>query len=362
MLHHRLDGPSDAPLLVLGPAMGTTLDLWEPQLPAFSAFWRVLRFDLPGHGGSPSRPGVTLDELADEVLELAGPGRFAYAGISVGGQIGIALAAAAPERIDRLALLCTAARIGTTEGWLDRAAQVRKDGMGPLSDTAPSRWFTPDFQAHAPFAEIMRGVDAEGYAAMCEAIAYFDGRDRLGRITAPTLVISGAGDPTTPPADGQALADGIPSAELEVLQNASHLANVEQAPAVTRLLTGHLLPDRRGGGTRVRRAVLGDAHVDQAAAGTTDFTADFQDLITRYAWGDIWTRPGLDRKARSCITITALVARGHLDELAMHVRAALRNGLTPEEIKEVLLQSAIYCGVPAANSAFAVAQRVLAES
>ncbi|MBX6769433.1 MAG: 4-carboxymuconolactone decarboxylase, partial [Actinomadura rubrobrunea] len=118
---------------------------------------------------------------------------------------------------------------------------------------------------------------------------------------------------------------------------------------------------RHAAGMKVRREVLGDAHVDRAAARTTDFTADFQDLITRYAWGEIWTRPGLDRRTRSCITLTALVARGHLEELAMHVRAALRNGLTRDEIKEVLLQSAIYCGVPAANSAFAVAQRVLAE-
>jgi 4-carboxymuconolactone decarboxylase len=114
-------------------------------------------------------------------------------------------------------------------------------------------------------------------------------------------------------------------------------------------------------GMRIRREVLGDEHVDRAVERTTEFSADFQDLITRYAWGEIWSRPGLDRRTRSAITITALVARGQLDELALHVRAALRNGLTPEEIKEVLLQSAIYCGVPAANSAFAVAQRVLDE-
>jgi 4-carboxymuconolactone decarboxylase len=114
-------------------------------------------------------------------------------------------------------------------------------------------------------------------------------------------------------------------------------------------------------GMRVRREVLGDEHVDRAIEGATDFTADFQDLITRYAWGEIWARPGLDRRTRSCITLTALVALGRDDELAMHVRAALRNGLTPDEIKEVLLQTAVYCGVPAANSAFAVAQRVLDE-
>ncbi|HEX6763692.1 MAG TPA: 4-carboxymuconolactone decarboxylase [Gaiellaceae bacterium] len=114
-------------------------------------------------------------------------------------------------------------------------------------------------------------------------------------------------------------------------------------------------------GMRVRREVLGDAHVDRAVERTSEFTAEFQDLITRYAWGEIWTRPGLDRRTRSCITLTALIALGHFDELGMHVRAALRNGLTPDELKEVLLHAAVYCGVPAANHAFSVAQRVLEE-
>lgn len=118
---------------------------------------------------------------------------------------------------------------------------------------------------------------------------------------------------------------------------------------------------RYDAGMKVRREVLGDAHVDRANAAITPFTADFQDMITRYAWGEIWSRPGLDRRTRSCITLTALVAGGHTDELAMHVRAARRNGLSEDEIKEVLLQTAIYCGVPAANSAFAIARQVLAE-
>ena len=119
--------------------------------------------------------------------------------------------------------------------------------------------------------------------------------------------------------------------------------------------------DRHEAGMTVRRAVLGDEHVDRAVAGTTDFTAPFQDFITRYAWGDVWTRPGLDRRTRSVITLTVLTALGHENELAMHVRAAVRNGLTEAEIGEVLLHTAIYAGVPAANTAFAIAQRVLAE-
>ena len=361
MLHHRLDGPSNGPLLILGPSLGTTLDLWQPQLEELTRSWRVLRYDLPGHGGSPAWPGVTLDDLAAEVLRLAdgqGAARFGYAGVSVGGAVGTTLAALAPERVGALVLCCSAARFGEPAGWLERAAKVRREGMGPLAGTAPSRWFTPDFTGFEPYVAMMRGCDPEGYAAMCEAIAAFDARDRLGKITAPTLVISGAKDPATPPADGQVLASGIPDARLIVVEAASHLASVERAEAVTRAIAGHV---RHSAAMKVRREVLGDAHVDRAVARTTDFTADFQDLITRYAWGEIWTRPGLDRKTRSCITLTALVAQGQLEELAMHVRAALRNGLTPDEIKEVLLQTAIYCGVPAANAAFAVAQRVLAE-
>jgi 4-carboxymuconolactone decarboxylase len=119
--------------------------------------------------------------------------------------------------------------------------------------------------------------------------------------------------------------------------------------------------DQYDAGLSVRREVLGDEHVDRAIAGTTDLTADFQNLITRYAWGEIWTRPGLDRRSRSMITLTALIARGHHDELAMHLRAARRNGLTVDEIKEVLLQTAIYCGVPGANTAFRIAAQVLAD-
>ena len=121
------------------------------------------------------------------------------------------------------------------------------------------------------------------------------------------------------------------------------------------------MTDNRPKGMEVRREVLGDAHVDRAEAAKTELTAEFQDLLTRYAWGEIWTRPGLDRRTRSCITVAMLVALNRNDELALHIRAARTNGVTVDELKEILLQSAIYCGVPAANTAFGVAARVLAE-
>ena len=154
---------------------------------------------------------------------------------------------------------------------------------------------------------------------------------------------------------------------LVVLERVAHLAPAERPDEVAALLDAHFggpvtLDRVRAAGMAVRRQVLGDEHVDRAVAATTPFTRDFQDLITAYAWGEIWTRPGLDRRSRSMITLTALVALGHHEELAMHLRAARTNGLTDDEIKEVLLQTAIYCGVPAANAAFRIAQRVLGET
>ncbi|MEU9040564.1 MULTISPECIES: 3-oxoadipate enol-lactonase [unclassified Kitasatospora] len=377
LLHHRIDGPPDAPVLFLGPSLGTSLAVWDAQLPALSRHHRVIRFDLPGHGGTPAGilpdlRATTVADLADLVLALAdhlGVRRFGYAGLSLGGAIGAHLAVHHPERVTALALVCSSARFGPADGWRARAELVRAKGPEALATTAPGRWFTPAFAgspaAAAQVADLCRTARS-GYAACCEALAAYDLRAELARITAPTLVIGGRRDPATPPAHARELADGIPDAGLLELADASHLAPVEQPQAVLTALLGHFSTpgddqSRHRAGTAVRRQVLGDAHVDRATARTTDFTAGFQDFITRYAWGEIWTRPGLDRRTRSCVTLTALTARGHLEELALHVRAAVRNGLTPEEIGEVLLQTAVYCGVPAANAAFATAQRVLAD-
>lgn len=392
MLDHRVDG--EGPPLVLGPSLGTTHALWDAQLPALARTHRVIRWNLPGHGGTPASAlgEHSVAELARLVLDLAdglGAGRFSYAGVSLGGAVGAWLAVHHPERVESLALVCSSARFGEPEAWHDRAALVRARGTGPVAETAATRWFTPGFRYGQPLLETLRTVDPEGYAACCDALAAFDLRADLVRIAVPTLVIAGRDDPATPVSHARQLADGIPGAALVEIPHAAHLALVEQPAHVTAALLSHLTPTPKsptpkppipegsgalhdgaqgsGGapnpgveaGMRVRREVLGDEHVDRAMARTTPFTADFQELITRYAWGEIWTRPGLDRRTRSCITLTALIARGHHEELAMHVRAALRNGLTPDEIKEVILQSAIYCGVPAANSAFAIADRVI---
>ncbi|HEX2401573.1 MAG TPA: 4-carboxymuconolactone decarboxylase, partial [Mycobacterium sp.] len=213
----------------------------------------------------------------------------------------------------------------------------------------------------AGLVDALRNTDNESYAQACEALAEFDVTDRLGEITTPVLAIAGAEDIPTPP-DGLArIASGVKDGRLVVLDGVGHLAPAEAADRVAELIAGIVRPDVYTAGMAVRREVLGDAHVDRAIADTTEFTADFQDFITRYAWGTIWTRPGLDRRSRSLITLTALIARGHHEELAMHLRAARRNGLTNEEIKEVILHTAIYCGVPDANTAFRIASGVLAD-
>jgi 3-oxoadipate enol-lactonase/4-carboxymuconolactone decarboxylase len=194
-------------------------------------------------------------------------------------------------------------------------------------------------------------------------------RGGLSQITAPTLVIAGAQDRAIPPTQGEVIAAGVPGSKLQILDPAAHIASVERADTVNTLIAEHL--GRAGGqdgrdpiheaGMEVRRAVLGDAHVDRAIERTTEFTAPFQDFITRYAWGSVWTRPGLERRTRSAITLAVLTALGRENEIAMHVRGALRNGMTPEEIGEVLLHTAIYAGVPAANAAYAIAQRTIDE-
>ncbi|CAL9584404.1 Putative aminoacrylate hydrolase RutD [Streptomyces sp. enrichment culture] len=367
LLNHRVEGPASAPPLLLGPSLGTSCALWDPVAPELSIGHRVIRWDLPGHGGSAAdlvTAGATVGDLAALVLALAdalGVERFAYAGVSLGGAVGLHLALHHPQRVSSLAVICSSAHFNGAKPWRERAALVRREGLARLAESADDRWFTPGFTV-PELVRDHRDADPEAYAACCDALAAFDLRDRLGEISVPTLLIAGREDPATPPAHLREIADAVPGATLVEIPGASHLAPAERPEAVLTALRGHFGEGagQAKRGMAVRRAVLGDAHVDRAQARQTPFTARFQDFISRYAWGEIWTDDTLSRRERSMITLTALVAHGHYEELAMHVRAARRNGLTPEEIGAVLLQTAVYCGVPAANSAFATAQRVLA--
>jgi 3-oxoadipate enol-lactonase len=247
-LHHVADGPADAPPLVLSPSLGSTLAMWGPQVETLAATQRVIRHDHRGHGGSPVPPGpYALADLAGDVLALLdqlGLERVDWCGLSLGGMVGMWLAAHAPERIGRLALCCTSARLGPPSVWVERAAAVRAGGTEAIADAGIGRWLTPGFaEEHPDVAAWLRGMivatDDEAYAACCGVIERMDLVPVLGRIRAPTLVIAAADDPSTPPEHGERIAAGIPGARLEILEGAAHLANVERPEAVSALLAAH---------------------------------------------------------------------------------------------------------------------------
>jgi 3-oxoadipate enol-lactonase len=248
-LDHRFDGPADAPVLVLSNSLGTDIGLWSENVPAWTSSFRVLRYDQRGHGGSvvPLGP-YSLELLGRDVLDLLDAvdvERASFCGLSLGGATGIWLAVNAPNRIERLVLACASPRFGEPEHWLERARIVRSEGLEPIADAVFERWFTARFQAERPAvaARLRAGLVAtpvEGYAACCEALAEWDYRERVGEITAPTLVIAGADDPTVPPEQAELLAERIGRSRLVVLPEAAHLANVAQPEAFSAAVSEHL--------------------------------------------------------------------------------------------------------------------------
>ena len=337
-------------------------------MPTLAQRFFVVRYDHRGHGDSTATPGpydiglLARDALA--VLDALGIRTASVCGLSLGGAVAMAIASHEPARVERLVACCSAPRFGDAASWAERAALVRANGPASLLDTLMTRWFTPGFTDPAGAVRsrveaMLQAVEPEGYAGCCEALATMDLTAEVGRITAPTLVLAGALDPAAPPLVAAQLAAAIPSATLLVLADAAHLAPLEQRDRVAEAVLSHLCGPAAERGDRVRRRVLGDDHVDRARAAQDAVTTGFQDLVTRLAWGEIWTRPGLDARTRSCVTVAMLVAIGRFDELELHLRGALRNGVSRDELVEVLLQSAVYCGFPAANRAFDVARRVL---
>ncbi|WP_394553807.1 alpha/beta fold hydrolase [Agromyces sp. MMS24-JH15] len=393
--------PADRPLLVLLPSLGTTTELWDgvvARLAGRGDAPRILLVDLPGHGVSPATDEpFTVDDLAAGVLDVvdeAGGGPFHVAGDSLGGGVALELAATVPERVLSLAMFCSAAKFGTSEAWEERAAQVRASGTASLVAGSAQRWFAPGYLAANPDGpggralKLLIDVDDASYIGCCGALAAFDRRPTLGSVRVPALVASGEHDPVTTSSAMRELAEALPDARFIEVPGAGHLVPLEDPDTAAALLaefiaevgdasagatTGEAERDDAAGtpaatargaaerGMRVRRAVLGDAHVDRANAAITPETADFQDFITRYAWGEIWARPQLTRAERSIATLASLVTGCHEGEIRMHVRAALRNGLSRERIAEVILHTALYAGLPAANRGLAIMRDVFAE-
>ena len=376
-LHYTFDGPADAPVLIFSNSLGTDHTMWTPQAEALATRFRVLHYDTRGHGRS-TAPGeaYTLDQLGGDVLALMdhlGIAQAAFCGLSMGGLTGMWLGIHAPQRFTRLVFANTAPKIGSAEAWNTRIDAVRRDGVASLADASLQRWFTSGFLSASPRAvddlrAVLGSLDRTGYAANCAAIRDADLREGVKSIPVPVLVIAGTHDPSTTAEEGRALAAAIPGARYIEL-DAAHLSNREQPGPFTQALLDFLLDRapvqddaaRYAAGLSVRRAVLGSAHVDRSLANLTPLNEEFQNLITRYAWGEIWTREGLPRHTRSLLTIAMMVALNRAEELKLHLRAAANNGVTRDEIKEVLLQTAIYCGVPAANSAFHLAAEVFGE-
>ncbi|HVV12863.1 3-oxoadipate enol-lactonase [Amycolatopsis sp.] len=249
-VHHVLDGPDDGPVVVLSNSIGSNLHMWEPQVkPLVDNGFRVLRYDTRGHGESPVPAGpYGVEDLGGDVLALLdglGVSSAHFVGLSLGGMTGLWLAENTPERIRALVLCCTSAQPGNTQMWLDRVKQVRAEGMDGIAAGSIGRWFTqPWIDANPERAKELRkmtaSTPAEGYASCCQAIADLDLVPQLPKVTAPTLVISGAQDKALPPDHGRVIADGVRGARFEVVDQAAHLGNYEQPARFNELIIEHL--------------------------------------------------------------------------------------------------------------------------
>lgn len=376
-LHWRLEGAADRPVLVLLNSIGTDLSLWDRTVPLLLPAFRLLRIDTRGAGGSDGPEGdYTLALLADDVAAImddAGVAQAAVAGVSLGGMVAMQLALDHPERVSALALVCTSAAMDRA-AWVARVETVRQQGTAAIADMGVARFLSPGFAAQHPEIVdslrdgIARQADA-GYAGAGAAIRDMTLIDRIADIAVPTLVVTAMLDVSTPYAGhGERLLAANPGAQHVGVEGA-HLPPIEApaalATALRRFLTADDVVDAAAetlfeAGLVNRRRVLGDAWVERSLAKRTPLTADFQAMITRIAWGEIWSRPGLDDRTRRLLVLAITCALGRWEEFALHVRAGLtQGGFTRDDLKEVLMQAAIYAGVPAANTGFAEAQKII---
>jgi 3-oxoadipate enol-lactonase/4-carboxymuconolactone decarboxylase len=380
-LFYRLEGSEGGPVLVMSHSIGADHAMWDQQVPDLLSHFRILRYDIRGHGASDVSNGdYSIEELGRELLGLVDAlkiAKFAFCGLSLGGAIGQWLGVYAPDRLTRLVLANTSPQFVPLANWDARRQAALEGGMAAIADTAMQRCFSPETLArgdvHArAFRSVILGTDPIAYAGCCIALRDMNHTLLLGQIRVPTLVIAGDRDVATPwSGHGEILAREIPNAQALHLP-AAHLSNLERPRSFTVALLNFLQPetdaqsetkiDPLQAGFEVRRAVLGAEHVDRAIAATTDFNREFQELITRYAWGTIWTRPGLSRRTRRLLVLSMMASLGRWEEFRLHLNAGLTRELEPCDLKEVLLQVAVYAGAPAANTAFHVAAEVMSKS
>jgi 3-oxoadipate enol-lactonase/4-carboxymuconolactone decarboxylase len=344
-------------------------------MPDLMQHFQVLRYDTRGHGAADAPQGeYSIDQLGRDFLDLVDTlkiSTFAFCGLSMGGAVGQWVALNAGERLTHLVLANTSPQFGPAANWDARRKAVLEGGMAAIVDMAMQRFFSPETVQRgdvyaASIQSVFLGTDATGYRGCCSALRDMDNRSFLSKISVPTLIIAGDKDVSTPwEGHNEVLAREIPGARVVHLA-AAHLSNIERPRSFLAALLEFLLPpgkeDTFGAGMAVRRAMLGDAHVDKSITTTSEFNRDFHELITRYAWGTIWTRPALDRRTRRLLVLATTLALGRWEEFSLHLRTGLQQELESPDLKEVLLQSAIYAGVPAANTAFHMAQNEMEKS
>lgn len=365
---HRSGG--GAGCVVFANSLGSDQSIWDGVIEALPRGLDTLTFDLRGHGLSAVSDGYLVPDMADDLialLEALGLRDVILCGVSVGGMVAQSVAARRPDLLSALVLTCTGAKIGTQERWNTRIADVQAGGIAAVSDAILQSWFDPGYAMRAPDAFDMHRAmlcrqPVDGYVATCAALRDTDLRGETAGIAVPTLCIAGSSDGSTPPDLVRALADAIPGARYELLDAVGHLPPLEVPERMAELITS-MLPraPRAEAGMRVRRGVLGDAHVDRAEAAKTAFDEPFQTLITEGAWGSVWASPGIARRERSMLTLALLAATGNFEEIPMHVRATARTGATPQDMQEAFQHVAIYAGVPRANHALKLARQTLAE-
>ena len=375
-LYYDLAGAKGRPLVAFSNSLGATTEMWDGVVDALAGRFQLLRYDAQGHGrsGTRDRP-TTMDDLANDLAGLLDSLEIDKAhvvGLSIGGMTAQVFAVLHPQRTESLVLISTAAHMPPPEFWHQRAAKVSEEGPEAVVDTIIPRWFTPEFQERDRTAVKRirdRFVDSDrlGYARCCEALAEMDLRERIGAITAPTLVIAGANDAVAPPAMGEDIRSRIAGAEMVVLPDCAHLLAVEQPVATAWHIATFV--DRQTGtsggafadGLANRRTVLGAPHVERSLEQAGAFGMPWQEFVTRVAWHEAWGDTTLPRKTRSMLTLTTMIALHREEEFKLHLRPALRNGVTLDELGSLIRHVAVYAGIPAGNAAMRWVREVLGD-